>query len=187
MEGLPQLPPEMMQALLQDPFFQEQLRMMANNPEMLRSAMASNPILQSNPMLRAQMEQVLQSPEAVRMMFDPQNLQMMLQLQQTMNGGGFPPAPAAATSSSSSSVPSGPPPAFNPFSMFSAPFSPAAAPSTASTASPSAAPVDPRVRFASQLQQMREMGFPNDEANLQALIATGGNVHAAVDRILSMF
>lgn len=50
-----------------------------------------------------------------------------------------------------------------------------------------AAPADtrpPAERFASQLTQMREMGFTDDEQNIRALSASGGNVQFAVERIL---
>ena len=40
-------------------------------------------------------------------------------------------------------------------------------------------------QFASQLQQLETMGFTNRDQNLQALALTGGNVEAAVDRLLS--
>ena len=39
--------------------------------------------------------------------------------------------------------------------------------------------------YSAQLQQMQDMGFINREANLAALRATGGNVNAAVERLLS--
>ncbi|XP_041756229.1 ubiquilin-1 isoform X4 [Coregonus clupeaformis] len=38
--------------------------------------------------------------------------------------------------------------------------------------------------FQQQLEQLSTMGFLNPEANLQALIATGGDVNAAVERLL---
>ena len=37
-----------------------------------------------------------------------------------------------------------------------------------------------------QLGQMQGMGFTNESVNLEALKATGGNVEAAVDRLLGM-
>lgn len=43
----------------------------------------------------------------------------------------------------------------------------------------------PRERFATQLGQLRDMGFTDEEAALRALQATGGNVQAAIDRLLS--
>jgi ubiquilin len=54
--------------------------------------------------------------------------------------------------------------------------------------SPAPAPLlggDPAVRFASQLRQLAEMGFTDQSANIRALTASGGNVNAAVERLLS--
>uniref|UniRef100_A0A8C7PIE6 Ubiquilin-4 n=1 Tax=Oncorhynchus mykiss TaxID=8022 RepID=A0A8C7PIE6_ONCMY len=42
----------------------------------------------------------------------------------------------------------------------------------------------PEVQFQQQLEQLGAMGFINREANLQALIATGGDVNAAIERLL---
>ncbi|MEQ2189134.1 hypothetical protein GOODEAATRI_022091 [Goodea atripinnis] len=42
----------------------------------------------------------------------------------------------------------------------------------------------PEVRFQTQLDQLNAMGFINREANLQALIATGGDINAAIERLL---
>lgn len=47
------------------------------------------------------------------------------------------------------------------------------------------APADPETAYAVQLQQLQDMGFFDREANKRALIATGGNVNAAVERLLS--
>ena len=38
--------------------------------------------------------------------------------------------------------------------------------------------------YATQLSQLQEMGFFDTRENIQALIATAGNVHAAVERLL---
>ena len=48
------------------------------------------------------------------------------------------------------------------------------------------APEDPETAYASQLKQLEDMGFTNKQVNLEALKATGGNVEAAVERILNM-
>eukprot|EP00924_Labyrinthula_sp_SR-Ha-C_P001066 maker-scaffold_7-snap-gene-12.46-mRNA-1 protein AED:0.00 eAED:0.00 QI:131/1/1/1/1/1/2/421/409 len=42
----------------------------------------------------------------------------------------------------------------------------------------------PEERFASQLQRLQDMGFPNREANLAALQASNGNLDMAIDRLL---
>ena len=44
--------------------------------------------------------------------------------------------------------------------------------------------VQPAILYRDQLSQLNAMGFTDAEANIQALIATGGNVQAAVDRLL---
>jgi ubiquilin len=50
-----------------------------------------------------------------------------------------------------------------------------------------AAPTDtrpPEERFQVQLEQLQGMGFLNAAQNVRALLATGGNVHAAIEYIL---
>lgn len=42
----------------------------------------------------------------------------------------------------------------------------------------------PEVRFRTQLQQLQDMGFTDQQANINALIATNGNVEAAIERLL---
>lgn len=63
--------------------------------------------------------------------------------------------------------------AANPFAMFGQ--APAAA----------QANVQPEILYRDQLRQLNDMGFTDAQPNIQALIATGGNVQAAIDRLLS--
>ncbi|WVZ12891.1 hypothetical protein V8G54_017421 [Vigna mungo] len=42
----------------------------------------------------------------------------------------------------------------------------------------------PEQLYATQLSQLQEMGFFDTQENIRALIATSGNVHAAVERLL---
>lgn len=44
--------------------------------------------------------------------------------------------------------------------------------------------VPPEQLYASQLSQLQEMGFIDTQENIRALSAVGGNVHAAVERLL---
>jgi ubiquilin len=44
---------------------------------------------------------------------------------------------------------------------------------------------NPEELYRTQLQQLQDMGFINREANIAALQATGGNVNAAVERLLN--
>ncbi|KAI0776334.1 hypothetical protein BD413DRAFT_528502 [Trametes elegans] len=43
----------------------------------------------------------------------------------------------------------------------------------------------PEERFQVQLQQLQDMGFTNAAQNVRALLATGGNVHSAIEYILN--
>lgn len=43
----------------------------------------------------------------------------------------------------------------------------------------------PEERYRAQLEQLSTMGFMNREANIQALIATFGDVNAAIERLLA--
>ena len=52
-------------------------------------------------------------------------------------------------------------------------------------AAPPAPQGPPEEIYASQLSQLNDMGFFDTQENIRALRATGGNVHAAVDRLLS--
>ena len=54
----------------------------------------------------------------------------------------------------------------------------------AAAATPAAPPANPGQLYAAQLQTLTEMGFFDADANLRALVATGGNVQAAVERLL---
>ena len=131
-------------------------------------------------------------------------------LAQMMGGFGMPPAavpqpgtstvpptsaPAAPTMAPTTTSTTAPTTAPNPWqappaypypdlaqmmSMFRPP-----APMTAPTAPP-APPVDPKVKYAAQLEKMKEMGFLNDDVNLDALKATNGNIEAAIERIITM-
>lgn len=45
---------------------------------------------------------------------------------------------------------------------------------------------DPKELYKDQNQQLKDMGFINDELNFQVLAKTFGNVDAAVERLLNM-
>jgi len=63
----------------------------------------------------------------------------------------------------------------------------AGGPGFGSGASPFGTPADtrpPEERFQVQLQQLQDMGFTNASQNVRALLATGGNVHSAIEYIL---
>ncbi|XP_047455321.1 ubiquilin-4-like [Mugil cephalus] len=194
--------PQMMSQVMGSPLVQN----MMSNPELMRQMMGGSPQMQqllernpeaasmlNNPELMRQM----QNPETLSTLTNPRVMQALVQIQQglqvlqteapgfmtRMSPGGLtvPPVPPV----SGGIVPPVTPPA----------------PSTASGSSASQQQLmqqmlqmfsgrgsslqTPEVRFQQQLDQLNAMGFINREANLQALIATGGDVNAAIERLLA--
>ncbi|CAM9996790.1 unnamed protein product [Ectocarpus sp. 12 AP-2014] len=163
---------------------------------------------QANPALRGQL------PQFMRRMADPQNVQALAQMQQSMEqlqrAGMLPPGmmpgapgaggrtPPAAGGLDFSTLLGGAGAANNPWaaappasssSSSSSPSSNTTTPSaTAATPTPSAStapPVaNPEETYAAQLTQMNDMGFTDRAACVRALVASQGNVNMAVERML---
>jgi len=149
--------------MMSDPFYQAYMQMLASNPEMMRQALQSNPLYTSNPALRASMDSMLQNPQLLQSMMSPQALQQQLQQLQQLQSAGI----------------------VNPFAgLMAQPAAPSASPFTSPVMTGPLQSVSATERFATQLQQMKDMGFYDEAANIQALTATGGNVSLAIERLL---
>ncbi|TYH85677.1 hypothetical protein ES332_D02G285600v1 [Gossypium tomentosum] len=184
--GLPDMPPmlnEMPDAsqltqLLQNPAISEMMRSVASNPQYMNQIMNLNPQLRgmfdSNPQLR----EMMQNPEVLRQMFSPETMQQMLTLQQSLLSQLH--RQQSTQDSTQSSTTRGAPgtPSLdllvNMFGGLGA----------GSLSVPNQPNVPPEELYATQLSQLREMGFYDTEENIRALRATSGNVHAAVERLL---
>ena len=153
----PSLDPSQMEALLSSPELSMALEMFAANPQMMDAMLSSQPQLQSMLAANPGMRRMLTDPAALRAMADPANLRAMAQMQSMMQQlGGMGGAGDMQLGG-----------------MGGMPF-------------PGLAPAAPPAQlYAVQLQQMAEMGFVDAEANTRALQATGGNVNAAIERLLS--
>ncbi|XP_068189335.1 ubiquilin-4 [Antennarius striatus] len=197
----------MMQSLSQNPELASQVLM--NNP-----LFAGNPQLQEQfrsqlPIFLQQM----QNPEALSVMTNPRAMQALMQIQQglqtlqteapglmpSLMSGGVPGMPTGGVPG----MPTGGVPGM-PTGGGMPTENPASSPSSAGPSAAqqqlmqqmlqmfagggggggSATTQTPEVRFQSQLDQLSAMGFINHEANLQALIATGGDINAAIERLL---
>jgi len=179
---------------------------------MMNSAFAGNPALQQQmTTMMPQLLQQMQNPSVQQLMSNPEALQAIMQIQQGMERLRT----ASPELFSAMGLPSLPPnllggvPGATPTpTTGSNPSSPAAA-STAAPSLPAAGPqqnaafsqfmtqmlgqmrsggdttTPPEERFASQLDQLASMGFVERQANIQALVATFGDVNAAVERLLA--
>lgn len=190
--------PSVVQNMLTAPYTQSVLEALSADPNMANALLAQNPLVTNNPVLQAQMRnmmpqfmQQMQNPEVQNLMTNPQALDAILQIQQgmetlrqsapglihTVTPPQVPqstpnPAPSADHTTTSANAPR------DAFSEFMARM-------VAGMASNNDQAVPPEQRYQPQLEQLAAMGFVNREINLQALIATFGDVNAAVEKLLA--
>ena len=192
--------PQALQSMLNAPYMQPMLQSLASNPQLARSMIANNPLLAGNDQLQRQMTamlpnvlQQLQNPDIQQIFTNPEAMQAIQQVQQGLStlqqtspglfssmgtGTTAPPvtttAPATTpTTGASQTSPDG----NDQLSQFMARMMGQVG--LGGTGGP-----PPEERFHSQLQQLAAMGFVNREANVRALVATFGDVNAAVERLL---
>jgi len=206
--------PTLMSQMMSAPYMQSMFSSLAANPDQAASMLSSNPMFAGNPAMQQQMQQMMpqmlnqmQNPSVQQLMGNPEALQAIMQIQQGMDrlrqtapdvfqSMGLPTlppnlvppvVPGAATPSSPSTTTTNPmptpdgqaAPAVNPdqFSQFMTQMM-----GQMRAGNPDQAPEE---RFASQLDQLASMGFVDRQANVQALIATMGDVNQAVERLLA--
>nr|XP_044994304.1 ubiquilin-4 isoform X2 [Jaculus jaculus] len=204
--------PQLMQSVLSAPYMRSMVQMLAQNPDFAAQMMVNVPLFAGNPQLQEHLRlqlpvflQQMQNPESLSILTNPRAMQALLQIQQglqtlqteapglvpSLGSFGMSRTPAPSAGNNSGSAAEGP--------TSSSPGMPASSPPTGPSSAQqqlmqqmiqllagsgsSQVPV-PEVRFQQQLEQLNSMGFVNREANLQALIATGGDINAAIERLL---
>merc|ERR1712083_167693 len=148
-----------------------------------------------------QLLQQMQNPSVQQLMSNPEALQAIMQIQQGMerlrvaapdvyNSMGLPSLPPntstpGAGNSTDATNGSNPAPTTTPSGQQNSPeaFSQFMT-QMMSQMRAGDATQQPEERFASQLDQLASMGFVDRQANIQALVATFGDVNAAVERLL---
>ncbi|NWV02294.1 UBQL1 protein, partial [Ptilonorhynchus violaceus] len=197
--------PQLMQNMLSAPYMRSMMQSLSQNPDLAVQMMLNNPIFAGNSQLQEQMRQQLptflqqmQNPDTLSAMSNPRAMQALLQIQQGLQTlameapgliPGFNPVLGGLGSTGAptgSTVPSSIP------SENTSPTSGATEPGhqqfvqqmLQALAGVNAQLQNPEVRFQQQLEQLSAMGFLNHEANLQALMATGGDISAAIERLL---
>lgn len=203
--------PQLMQNVISAPYMRTMMQTLAQNPDFAAQMMVNVPLFAGNPQLQEQLRlqlpvflQQMQNPESLSILTNPRAMQALLQIQQGLQTLQTE-APGLVPSLGSFGTPRTSVPLAGSNSG-SAAEAPTASPGTPATTPPSAGsntqqqlmqqmiqllsgsgnsqvPV-PEVRFQQQLEQLNSMGFVNREANLQALIATGGDINAAIERLL---
>ncbi|XP_064953880.1 ubiquitin domain-containing protein DSK2a-like isoform X1 [Musa acuminata AAA Group] len=172
--GMPD--PSFLNQLLQNPAIMQMMQSLLSNPQFMNQVL--NQQLGGSLGSNSQLRDMLQNPELIRQLTSPEMLQQLQSFQQSLlsqvvrqqssqeqnqNDGG-----AAGTTNTSGLELL--------MNMFGG-LGPGAG-------VPNNPDVPPEERYATQLSQLQEMGFLDTPANIRALSATSGNVHAAVDWLL---
>ncbi|XWS40283.1 hypothetical protein CRYUN_Cryun18bG0127500 [Craigia yunnanensis] len=164
--------------LLQNPAISQMTQSIASNPQYMNQILNLNPQLRgmfdSNPQLR----DMMQNPEVLRQMFSPETMQQMLALQQSLLSQLN--RQQSTQDSAQTGATTGAPGTAN-LELLMNMFGGLGA---GSPSVPNQPDVPPEELYATQLSQLQEMGFYDTQENIQALRATAGNVHAAVERLL---
>merc|ERR1712107_457729 len=181
-----------MMQMLQNPMVQQMMQSISQNPQMLQSMIQSNPMLQQMTQSNPMMQQMLSNPQLLQTTFNPQMLQSMMQMQQAMrgmNGVGAPQMPAIPDAQGGAQQAAPPNPMFNPDMMQQMMQAMQGGGMgnglNGGLGSPNPADTRPaEERFATQVQQLESMGFPDKHSNLQALSQSNGDVNQAINCLL---
>lgn len=161
-----------MGGLLGDPTqMRQMLDMLSANPQLMQAALQLNPAYRNAP------------PHVQQMMQQPEFLRLAMELSLAQQQGRTNPSPGAEGRFSSMDN-SGTEYAATLGALLGQPLmgSPNTTSVDSSTSTGSNEP--PEVRYQDQLRQLNEMGFYDADANIRALLATGGNVNVAIEHLL---
>ncbi|KAL3525184.1 hypothetical protein ACH5RR_013556 [Cinchona calisaya] len=172
--------PNALNQLMQNPAVSQMMQSLLSNPQYMNQVLGLNPQLRAMLDSNSQLRGMLQNPEFIRQLTSPETMQQLMTFQQSLlsqlgrqqttresgqNAGG------GATGTLDNM---GLEMLMNMFGGLG----------TGGLTVPNRSNVPPEELYATQLSQLREMGFFDTQENIRALIATAGNVHAAVERLL---
>ncbi|XP_004509431.1 ubiquitin domain-containing protein DSK2b-like [Cicer arietinum] len=173
--GMPD--PAVLTQLMQNPAISQMMQSMLSNPQTLSQILDANTEQRGMPDLNS-LRDVMQNPEFLRLFQSPETLQQLLSFQQSLMSqlgqqqSTREPGQTGGGTGSLNNLG---------LEMLSSMFGGLGA---GSLAVPNTSNEPPEQLYATQLSQLQEMGFFDTQENIRALIATSGNVHAAVERLL---
>ena len=194
--------PQMLGQLLNNPMYMQMMQNMLQNPEMIQMALNSpqmRQMAQNNPML----QQMINNPQLMQQMLNPQTLQMMSNMFQQMGNANN--NSGSGSGSGSGNNAQMPPIDFSQMAglfgnMDMGQMGGLFGNNTGNNSGTGAnenfsniginenndANVDYKEKYKDQLAQMKDMGFVNEETNIQVLKQCSGNVQFAIEKLLNM-
>jgi len=202
--------PELMQSMLNSPMTQSIMRSMFENPELAANMMENNPLLSGTPEIQEQLRNMapslmnqLRNPATQELISNPEVLGALSQIQnglqrlqtaapQLFASMGFPNlsfnssttangTPVSnSTNSTSTTSPAGQSQNMDSLLRLMNSMTTVMANQPSNLNGP-----PPEERFRTQLETLTNMGFVDTQANIQALLATYGDVNAAIERLIN--
>lgn len=170
--------PASLTQLMQNPAISQMMQSILSNPQAMNQILGVNPDQRGLPDLNSHLREMMQNPEFLRMLSSPETMQQLLSFQQTLLSqlGRSPSTQESGQTGGGTGTMNnvGLDMLMNMFGGLG----------TGSLAVPNRSNEPPEQLYATQLSQLQEMGFFDTQENIRALIATQGNVHAAVERLL---
>nr|KJB17510.1 hypothetical protein B456_003G002900 [Gossypium raimondii] len=163
--------------LMQNPAISQMMRSLLSSPQYLNQVLSLSPQLQNMLGSNSQPREMMQNSQFLHQLTSPEMMQQLLTLQQTLFSQLSRPQSTqepAQTGGGAGTLNMGLEAMMTMFSGLG----------TGSLGVPNRSDVPPEQLYATQLSQLQEMGFIDTRENIQALIASAGNVHAAVERLL---
>ncbi|TYH29262.1 hypothetical protein ES288_A02G210400v1 [Gossypium darwinii] len=163
--------------LMQNPAISQMMRSLLSSPQYLNQVLSLSPQLQNMLGSNSQPRETMQNSQFLRQLTSPEMMQQLLTLQQTLFSQLSRPQSTqepAQTGGGAGTLNMGLEALMTMFSGLG----------TGSLGVPNRLDVPPEQLYATQLSQLQEMGFIDTRENIQALIASAGNVHGAVERLL---
>ncbi|KAF3321124.1 ubiquitin domain-containing protein DSK2a-like isoform X2 [Carex littledalei] len=184
--GMPD--PSHFNQLLQNPAMMQMMQNMMSDPQTFNQLLGFNPTLRSLLDTNPQLRDMIQNPDFIRQLMSPETMQQILSLQQSLQGLaqlGRQQSGQEQNQTDSGAVPGAGLGSNANLELLRNLFGGLGAGGFSAPANQSNVP--PEELYATQLTQLQEMGFIDAQENIRALIATSGNVHAAVERLLGNF
>lgn len=199
MPGLGTMPGLFDPQMLQNPAIQNMVSQMMSNPQLLQQIISNNPMLQQLTNSNPQLLEMMSRPEFIQQMSNPQFIQSALQMQQSGLFGQFPNQnTSSASTAQQSTAQQSSPDMFSPdwaslnnmMTQLNGTYNPSNNlqnnnNNVSFNNTSQQQPQSLEDKYATQIQQLKEMGFYDPLENINALVATNGNVNAAVERLLS--
>ncbi|XBH58496.1 hypothetical protein VPH35_079918 [Triticum aestivum] len=166
--------------VIQNPAMMQMMQNIMSNPQTMNQLLNMNPNVRNMMESNTQMREMFQNPEFLRQLTSPETLQQLASFQQALTSQLG--QQAAGQERTQAGTTPGNVNLNSLMSMFSG-----LGAGGGLGGVPNIPTVPPEERYATQLAQLQEMGFFDPQENIRALLATNGNVHAAVERLLGNF